>query len=151
MTDTPDVPTTATVEQVHALIGHDGDERFDDLLLVLAGDEADVTTWQGRRIAAIVATLTDAQITDCARPTTCARFIGATSESAATMTHPRAATTAPDGYPKPPDSPGRYRTDGAALSVGSHRTGQGLTPDRRPAHADRVQAFEGRVHRGRRS
>jgi MarR family transcriptional repressor of mepA len=49
---------------VHALVGHDGDERFDDLLLVLAGDEADVTTWQGRRIAAIVATLTDAQITE---------------------------------------------------------------------------------------
>jgi hypothetical protein len=64
MTDTPDVPTVATVEQVEALVGHDGDERFDDLLVVLAGDEADVTTWQGQRIAAIVATLTDAQITE---------------------------------------------------------------------------------------
>jgi hypothetical protein len=44
MTDTPDVPTATTVEQVEALASHDGDERFDDLLLGLAGDEADVTT-----------------------------------------------------------------------------------------------------------
>ena len=64
MTDTPDVPTAAPVEQVHALVGHDGDEWFDDLLLVLAGDEADVTTQQGQTIAAIVAALTDAQITE---------------------------------------------------------------------------------------
>lgn len=64
MTDTPDAPTAATVEQVHALVGHDGDERFDDLLLVLAGDEAHVTTQQGRMIAAIIATLTEAQITE---------------------------------------------------------------------------------------
>src|SRR5689334_19282465 len=64
MSDTPDVPPPSPIEQVEALVGDDGDERFDDLLVVLAGDEADVTTQEGRRIAAIVATLTDAQITE---------------------------------------------------------------------------------------
>jgi predicted hydrocarbon binding protein len=55
--------TNPALDQIDALIGEDN-ELFDDLLLVLAGDAAEVTSDAGKEIAAIVATMTPEQITE---------------------------------------------------------------------------------------